>query len=257
MGIGESIKKGFGTANKSTSLILLLFVFSLIFNLISVFMTPPQAVAPATAPPPAPGLIVAGIIFIFMSIYFQAGSMGFLRDLLKSGSASLVNFSSTGSKYYVRLLLLGIVVSLVIAVFVLLAALATAFLTGNLAALGVALAIFFGALGLYFVIMLFLSPYVAVVDDKGVAESLKLSMKLVKKNVLPLLGVALLLILIGFGIGLILGVVLAGLSFLIKVGMVSQVVFAFFSSLMNAYLGVVVTAAFMAFYLALPDRNNT
>jgi hypothetical protein len=105
--------------------------------------------------------------------------------------------------------------------------------------------------------MLFLSPYAAVVDEKGVADSIKLSMKLVKKNILTLLGVSALLIVIGFGIGMVLGAILAGVSFVVKQQTVSQIIFAVLSSLVNSYLGVTVTAAFMSFYLSLSDRNNT
>ena len=253
MGIGESIKKGFGTAQKSMSLVGLLFVFGFIFNLVNVLMAP-KPPEPNAAPPPA--LIILGVFFIFLSIFFQAGSMAFVRDLIKTGKASLSSFTSGGGKYYLRLLVLGIVVSLIIGVFVLLAALAVSFLKDNLAPLGVILAIFFGALGIYFVVMLFLSPYAAVVDDNGVGQSIKLSMKLVKKNILTLLGMSAILIVIGFGIGMVLGAVLAGISFLVKQEIVSQILFAVLSSLVNSYLGIVVTAAFMSFYLVLPDRNN-
>ena len=257
MGIGEAIKKGFGAAKQSMSLVGLLFVFGFIFSLLNVFLAPPGATAPvAGGAPPSPGLIVTGVVFIFLSIFFQAGSMGFIRDLIKTGSASLSNFTSAGGKYYVRLLLLGIVVSLVIGVFVLLAALAMGFLTGTMAPVGVVVAILFGALGLYFVILMFLAPYAAVIDEKGVGQAIKLSMKLVKKNILTLLGLSIVLILIGFGIGLVLGAILAGLSALVKQEMATQVAFALLSSVVNAYLGVVVTAAFMNFYLSLADRNN-
>ena len=253
MGIGETIQKGFGATKKSMPLVLLLFGFGLVFNLVNLFLAPKN---PDPDAPPSPLLVALGITFIFISIFFQAGSMAFVRDLVKTGKASLGNFSAGGGKYYLRLLMLGIVVSLIIGVFVLLAALAVAFLKDNLAPVGVVLAIFSGALGIYFVVMLFLSPYAAVVDEKGVGESIKISMKLVKKNVLTLLGVSAILIVIGFGIGVLLGAVLAGLAYAVKQEMVNQVVFAFLSSWVNAYLGVAVTAAFMSFYLSLSDRNN-
>ena len=258
MGIGESVSKGFSVAKKSMSVVTVLFVLGFIFSLINIFLAPQTApggvaVTPAPASPP---LIAAGVVFIFLSIFIQAGSMGFIRDLIKTGGASLANFTSAGGKYYLRLLLLGIVVSLIIGVFVLIAALSVAFLKDNLAVIGIPLAILFGALGIYFVVMMFLAPYVAVVDEKGVGESIKLSMKLVKKNILTLLGIALVLTLIGFGIGLILGAIVAGISFVVKQPMAAQVLFALLSSAVNSFLGIVVTAAFMSFYLSLSDRNN-
>ena len=254
MGIAESISKGFGVAKKSMNLVLVLFIFGFIFSLANLFLAPP-ATAGANQPP-SPALVAVGLVFILLTIYFQGGSMAFVRDVVKNGAAAFGSFTSGGGKYYLRLLLLGLVVSLVIGVFVLLAALAVGFLKNNLAPLGVVLAVFFGALGIYFVVLLFLSPYAAVVDEKGVMESVKLSMKLVKRNILPLVAISLLLILIGFGVGLVLGAILAGVSLVVKAEMPTQVIFALLSSFVNSFLGVFVTGAFMNFYLALPDRNN-
>ena len=109
MGIGESIKKGFGAAKKSMNLVLVLFIFGTIFSLINVFLAPAEGADPNTPPPPA--LVVSGIVFIFLSIYFQAGAMGFVRNLIKAGSAKLDSFTSSGRKYYLRLLALGVVVT--------------------------------------------------------------------------------------------------------------------------------------------------
>ena len=252
MGIGESIQKGFGVTKKSMGLILLLSVFGFIFNMIQQTQAP---VAAEVDTPPSPLLIVTGIVFIFLTIFFQAGQMGYVLDKIKTGKAAFSNFMSAGGKFYLPILVLGLVVSLIIGVFVLLAALVVAMLQ-NVQVLSIPLAILFAALGIYFVVMLFLSPYAVVADGKTVKESIKLSMKLVKKNILPLLGVSAVLILIGFAIGLGLGAILAGVGALVKQEKISQVVFALLSSFVNAYLSLAVTAAFMHFYLALPERNN-
>src|SRR5262249_55913885 len=103
-------------------------------------------------------------------------------------------------------------------------------------------------------VMFFLSPYAAVVDEKGVVDSIKASMKLVKKNILPLLGISALLIVIGFAIGMLLGAILAGLTVVVKAENVNNIIFAVLSSFVNSFLGVAVTAAFMTFYLSL-NRN--
>ena len=252
MGIGESVQKGFGVAKKSTGLILLLSVFGFIFNMVNLTQTPATADANT---PPSPLLIVTGIVFLFLTIFFQAGQLGYVRDKIKTGSAAISNFMSAGGKYYLSILVLGLLISVIIGVFVLLAALVVGMLQ-NLPVVSVPLAILFAALGIYFVVMLFLSPYAVVVDGKTVKQSIGVSMKLVKKNILPLLGISAVLILIGFGIGLVLGAILAGVGSLVKQELVSQAVFALLSSLVNAFLGIAVTSAFMNFYLALPDRNN-
>lgn len=255
MSIGEAIGKGLELAKKSLGLILVVFVFGFAFNLLNIFLAPAEG-ADANQPP-QPALIIAGVVFILLTIFFQAGSMAYIRDRIKTGSANLSNFTAGGAKYYVRLLLLGLVVSLVIGVCVLLAAFSAAALQNSVPALSVPLAILFAALGIYFVVMFFLAPYAAVVDEQGVKPSIKTSMRLVKKNIGRLLGISVLMILIGFGIGLILGALLAGVSALIKAEMATQIIFALLSSLVNSFLGIFVTGAFMVFYLSLPDRNNS
>jgi hypothetical protein len=256
MGIGEAISKGLGVAKKSMGLVLLLFVFGAVFNVLNVFLAPPVPVEGAEPTPPSPAMIAVGVVFIFLTIYFQGGSMAYVRDSVKSGAATLASFTAGGGKYYVKLLLLGLLVAAVIGVFVLLAALVAGFLGSLVPFLAIPAAILLGALGIYFVVLLFLSPYAAVADDQGVGASIKLSMKLVKKNILKLLGISLLVIVIGFGVGLVLGALLAGISVVIKAQQPVQIVFAVLSSFVNAWLGVFVTAAFMNFYLSLPDRNN-
>ncbi len=250
--IGDSISKGFNIATKSLNLVLVLFVFGAIFNILSILWTP--ADLPAGALPP-PQLIALGVIFIFLTVFLQAGSMGYVRDAIKTGAHSMASFAANGGRYYLRLFLLGLVVSLVIGVFVLLAALSANFLQG-IPVLGVLLAILFAALGIYFVILFFFAPYAAVVDEKGVGESLKLSMKLVKKNIFPLIGMSLLLIAIGFGIGLVLGALFAGISLVIKSEQTAAMLFAVLSSFVNAMLGVFVTAAFMNYYLRLDKASH-
>jgi hypothetical protein len=256
MGVGEAISKGFAIAKKSLGLIILLFIFGFVFNLLNIFLAPAGAVAGGEAPPPSPALMGLSAVFVLLTIYFQGGSMAYVRDLIKNGSAAMPEFLGGAGKYYVRLLALGLIVALVIGVTVLVAALLAGVLGTISPFIAVPVTILLAALGLYFVVLLFLSPYAAVVDEKGVRLSIKLSMRLVKKNILPLLGISLLMVVIGFGIGLVLGAILAGVSLAIKAEMATKVVFALMSSLVNAFLGVLVTAAFMNFYLSIPDRNN-
>ena len=255
MGVIESVSKGFAVTKKSFGLILLLFVFSAIFNVLNVFLSPTTTPGEVSSVPPSPAMVVVGIVFIFLTIYFQAGSMTYVRDSVKSGSAALPNFFS-GGKYYIKLFLLGLVVAAVIGVSVLLAAVVAGFLGSISPFLGVPFTILVAAFGLYLIVMLFLSPYAVVVDEKGVRAALKTSMKLVKKNILALLGITLLMVAIGFAVGMVLGAILAGISAILKAKMATQITFAVLSSLVNAVLGVLVTAAFTVFYLSLPERNN-
>ena len=253
MGVIESVSKGFAVTKKSFGLIFLLFVFSAIFNVLNVVLSP--AAAPNSSVPPSPAMVAVGVVFLFLTIYFQAGSMAYVRDSVKTGSAALPNFLA-GGKYYIKLFLLGLVIAAVVGVTVLLGALAAGLLGAISPFLGVPVTILVAAFGLYLVVMLFLSPYAVVVDEKGVRAALKTSMGLVKKNILVLLGITLLMVAIGFGVGMVLGAILAGISALLKAPMATQIAFAVLSSLVNSVLGVLVTAAFTVFYLSLPERNN-
>ena len=67
MGIFEAIKKGFSVAKSSSSLILVLFAFSFIWNLINI---PFQA--PAAGTEISFALLALGILFIAVSIFMQA-----------------------------------------------------------------------------------------------------------------------------------------------------------------------------------------
>lgn len=261
MGIVESVKKGFSVASQSMGLVLVLFVFGFIWNLINVFAfkntenpTTPQAVA----------MIITGIGFILFTIFMQAGSLGYVRERLKAGTANLSSFVSSGGKYYLRILVIGLIVGAVAIVFVLLASLALALLGGGQAegkrllnALSIALAATLVIAGLYFILLMFLAPYIAVGEERKAIESLKKSISTVKANFLRVLGLFGLLIVIGFVFGLVVGLVFALVNLATKGGTVSDVVFAALSSIVNSYLGIVVTGAFMSYYLALVGNSNT
>jgi hypothetical protein len=255
MGIGQSIKKGFSITKSSLDLVVVLFVFGLVWNLINLAIS---ARIPAEGnPDPATTtvMVVTAVLFVLATIFFQAGSLGYVKEKLKTGAAKLSAFTASGSRYYVSILAVAAVVTLIIGVFVLLAALSASALPENLQVLAVILSLVFAALGLTFVVLLFLAPYIVVAEDSKAAAAMRKSVELVKKNAGVLLGLSFLLILIGFGTGLVLGAIFAGISLILK-GVAGQVVFAVLSSIVNAYLGVVVTGSFMNFYLSLPQASN-
>ncbi len=255
MSIIEPIKKGFSVAKSSLDLVLSLFAVGVVWNLINFFMTS-RLQQPEPTVRASMGMALVGLVFILVSFFIQGGSMGYVLDKIKAGKASLASFFSAGQKFYTRLLLLGILVSLIIFVFVFLAMLPAILLRGNVDALGVIIAVIFAGLGIYFVLLLFFAPYFIVAEGEKVMASLKQSIAMVRKNLLVVIGVTLLLIVIGFAFGIVLGLLLAGLDAAIK-GAPAQIVFAVISSLVNAFLGVVVTASFMTLYLSLSNNNTS
>ncbi len=257
MGIGASLKKGFSVATKSMDLVSILFAFGFLWNLISIF-----AIKNPETPSPQESaiMIVSGVLFILISIFMQAGSMGYVRDVVKTGTAGLASFTANGGKYYGRFFLVGIIVALVAGVFLILASLALAFLGQNPPPqniIGFVLAALADGIGVCFVMLMFLAPYIVVSEDKKAIESLKQSGALVKQDFLRILGIFVLLILIGFGLGLIIGLIFAAISAAgAGESTVAKVIFAALSSFVNAFLGVLVTGTFMTYYLGRNQSNT-
>ena len=257
MKIKESIAKGFKVSKNSMNVVLVLFVFGAIWNVINVALTPQLATAQnAPAPVASAGVIGAGLVFMLLSVFIQGGSLGFIRDLVKTGKAEFSSFTASGGKYYLKLFLLGLLVAAIVGVLILLAAVAVAVLAKAANVVGIILALLLASLGIYFALLILLAPYAIVVDGSGVMASVKHSIKLVKQNILTVLAIVGLLILIGFGIGIVMGALFA----LIRLGIpgtASDYVFGILGSFVNAYLGVVVTGSFMNLYLSVSNNNTS
>jgi hypothetical protein len=207
MGVMEVIKKGFGVAAQCLGLVLVLVIFNLIFNLASI----PLAVRPGeTVTPQATASALAlSLVFILASIFLQGGSLGLVRDQIKGGKMALSNFLSYGLKYYLRLLGLGILIVLIIAVIALVAALliaATIPLKNTIVTVIMSvISIIVGAIGLYWIFLLILTPYAIICDELGIIAAMKKSMKTVRRSLGKVLLVLVVLILISLGIGFLVG----------------------------------------------------
>ena len=261
-GILAAIKRGFGVATKSLGLVIVLFIFNLIFNLASI----PLAVKPGMQPTArlTAGAVIFSIVFILISIFMQGGSLGLVRDYIKEGKMKLGGFASYGLKYYLRLFGLGLLIILIVGIVALMAALliaGTAPLNNNVVTtIAVIIAIAIGVVvGLLYFIPLTLSPYVLICDEVGVIEAMKRSLRLVKNpfsRAFAVLLLFILLILISLGIGFVVGF-LAGLVTAIVPPGLGQVLMGIATSAINGYLGVVMMASFMVFYLGLTGKEKT
>lgn len=258
-GIMEAVKKGFSVASRSLGLVGILIAFNLVGNLISMSM----AVAPGTEPTPqmTKGAVVFSVIFIIVSIFFQGASLGLVRDYIKQGAMKLGGFAGYGIKYYLRLLGLGLVIIALIAVVALIAGViiaVTAPLNNTVVmviAATIAIAIGVVAAVLYF-IPLTMSPYALVCDDAGVIASLKKSLAIMKPlaKVARLILLYVVLILISLGVGFAVGF-LVGLITAVLPPAVGRVLMATATSIINGYLGIVMTTAFMVFYFAVEKER--
>ena len=249
----ETVKTGFNIASKSKNLVIVMFAFAFIWNLINIPFNAQLQEANVGA---SFAVMVLSFLFIAISIFMQAGSLGYVHESIKTGQSSLANFKVCGKKFYLRVLGISALVGLFIVILSVLAALA--FLLGgeNLNAISIVLGLIIAAFGIYGVLLVFLAPYILVADDSKVVDSIKTSIAIVKSNFIRVIGIGFVLLLLGFVVGLVLGMIFGLLGGILQ-GAAGQVVFGFLGSLVNAYLGVVVTAAFMTYYLSLKSSSET
>jgi len=257
--IFDAVKKGFGVASKNLGLVLILVVFNLVGSLASM----PFAVQPGQTPTNqmTVSALIFSVIFILISIFFQGASLGLVRDYVKSGAAKLSSFVSYGAKYYLKLFVLGLLIILIIGVAAIVAGLIVAAtsplnnaIVTNIAVV-IAIAIV-AVIGLLYFIPLTLSPYALVCDETGVIEAMKKSLSVVKNpfsRVLTLLLLFVILILIALGVGLVVGF-LVGLLTAVMPAAAGRIAMAVTTSIINGYLGLVMTGSFMVFYLGLSNK---
>lgn len=250
MGIIEAVKRGFGVATKLLKLVLVLFIFNAIWNLGSIPFITPQAAATTTVNIAA---LVFSLVFVLASIFMQGGTLGIVRDYLKTGTGKLGGLVSYGLKYYLRLLVLGLIVVLIIGIVAILAVLIIAGtaplnqIVVTVIAATVAIAI--GVIGVYFVLLLVMAPYILVCEEAGVIASIKKSIEFVRRTFLKVFLLLVVLILLSIGMGFTIGF-LTGLLTIVIPMKVAQIIIGLVNSAFNGYLGIVMMAAFMAFYFA-------
>lgn len=254
MSIFGCIGKGFSIAKSSGSLMLTIFGFGFVWSLINL----PFVAADGTSEPNAITAVL-GVLFMLISIFIQAGSIGYVEQVIKQGKSSLGTFAQTGKKFYLRMLGLAVVVGLVMLILAVLAVLG--FVAGGPKSaepspIAIGLAVVLAVVGMGILLFLFLAPYAVVVEGKGVIAALKASAGTVKRNFVKVLVVGVVLIVIGFAIGFLLGL-LSGLINGAVPNKAGQVLGGLISSAINAYLGIVTTGAFMALYLSTGNSQET
>ena len=269
MSIVDVIKKGFSVASKNLVLVVVLFIFNLIWNMVNIAImptgsVPTSGVGAATVPAIPPQIVMATLafstLFVLASIFMQGGSLGVVRDYIKEGKMKLSQFASYGLKYYLRLLGLGVIIILLVLIIAAIAALIVAATApmNNVVITSIAaiIAITIGLVGIYFVILLVMAPYVMVSDGVSVVEAMKRSMRVVRKSFWKVLLLLVLLILIAIGIGVLLGVIMGFLTITLPLKM-GQMIIGVVNSLFNGYFGIVMMASFMALYMALAGQEKT
>ncbi len=201
------IKRSFESLAKGWKVLAILAVMLIAFNLINLAALPARG---ATEPTDAQVAIVllSVIIFIAASAFVNAGVICFFRDLLKTGSARIEDFVDNAKRYFVRMLALLVII------------MAISLLIGMLGNLLVA--VFPGGVLIIFLMQLLVGVllvfpiYVAVLEDKGAIESLKIAVQKSVQNYAKVLLLLILLILLLFGFLLVAALLLGIIQLVIK-----------------------------------------
>ena len=261
MGVLDVVKKGFVIATKGMGLVLVLFAFNLIGNLASMPFATATPEAAAT-PQLTTAAMLFSIVFILISIFIQGGTLGVVRDYIKQGRMNLASMAQYGMKYYLRMLLLGVLIVLIIGIIALIAGLiiaATAPLNNPVVttiAVIIALAIAI-TVGIFYFIPFTISPYAIVCDEIGAIEAMKKSLQIARKPFIRVFNILLLIVclvaialVVGFVVGFLVGLISAALP--VEAGRILMMVV---TSAINGYLGVVITASFMSYYLVIAGKE--
>ena len=242
MGAIEAVRKGFIAVNRNLSLVLILFIYSLVGNFINVRLTGEPAVSLTTQ---IIWLISIGIL-ILVDIFFQGGILGTVRDYLKEGKAGLPGFTRYGLKYYLRLLGLGVMI--IIGGIV---ALLVAFLVMSVAVflkwiiVGGITALVLAGIGLYWVLLLaVMSPYAIVCKELSVITAMAESVNIARRAINKVASLFLIIVLIS--------IVWTVALMLIPSG--NQALIIIVTSAFNGYFGIMIPASFMSLYLSLTAK---
>lgn len=257
MGILETVKKGFSLMISSLSVVAIFFVYGAVTNFINLQVSSRVGTDPAAAPTPLVGASIAlSIVSVFVGLFLQAGSMGYFRDKVKEGKADLASFFASGRRYFLPLFLFGLIIMGIVAVASIGSVVLVRVLPRPVAILGTIVLV---AAALTFVVAWFLAPYAIVAGGKTVRDAMKESVAIVKKNLLKIVLIGLVLVAIGFLAGFVFGLVTGvggALANRDGSGAVPGSVIGIMSSLVNAFLGVFMTATYMYFYLKVKEHST-
>lgn len=248
MEIIEVIKKGFRTATKVIILVLVLFAL----NVVCTFANMPFTIL-GVGVPVTPAATVLAIIFLLIRIFILGGTLGAIKDFVKEGILKLKEFAKCGLKFYLRLMGLFLIYKFLILIVVMITRLiitiTASFENTVITVIGiVGLSIVVG-IGIYFIMLLIMSPYVLVVEDVKIIDSIKKSISFVRNNLGRVIGLLVFFGLINLGINLIMNFFKSFITFTISLN-VSRIIVGIVKSAFNAYLDVATLATFISFYLA-------
>lgn len=254
MGIVEAVKKGFSLSGKMLKVVYIFFALNAIMGLISLPLARPEN---AGKPAIVAISFIISIIFFIIFVFLQGGALGISRDLVKTGSANLPDFSVYGKKYYVKilgLLLLYILIALGLVLVLSLAGSGILALVNN-AFTKTLVGVVAGVIAFLAIVLLLFPIYAVVADELGVIPALKKGIALGRENFWKIAGLfaclVIISVLISLVVGFLIGLITVPLPFTL-----TQVIITVVNSAVQSYIPIVMMLTLMGYYLTLSGKGS-
>ncbi|MBU4377187.1 MAG: hypothetical protein KKD29_06935 [Candidatus Omnitrophica bacterium] len=239
----DSIGKAFVLSLKAVKIFCVIIVLNLAMNVVNLMIIPAPVDAEMNLQKSL-AVIGMGLLFFLLAVFVQGGVIAYVRDLVKSGSASLAPFIANCAKYFVRMLGIALLTMLIVLGWgVLLFAILPVFLPA-LKAVSLILGIIV-LIGL--MILLILPGYVLVGSDLSVMGALKKGASVAANNFLKMLVILIVLIIVSIVV-MFLASFLTGLLSIVLKQLVSYVA-AIAMAISSAVITILANIAYMDFYL--------
>jgi hypothetical protein len=259
MKVVDAIRRGFEIANGNVRLVLVVFAFTLMYASIMALSIPHSPIEEGDEV--AVWSTVAAMTFVFFlaGTFLQGGVLCSVKDILMENKLYLGRLAHCVTKFYARLLGLNLVTILIINViaFIAISIITASPPTQNAAIITMTTIteLIIGGVGLYLMVLLLFSPYILVMDDAGMFQSIAISMDLLgTATFFKVLGRMSLLVLIGVGMNLTMATIVAMLSLAFD-GKVFHVLTGILKSGVTAYLVIMVSGSLAAYYLAMKGAD--
>ena len=239
----DSVKKAFALGVKALKLFYVLAAVNIVINLINFLIIPAPVNVEMTL---GRSFAVIGltILSVLVGVFVYGGALAYVRELIKAGAADVASFVDNGKKYFLRLLAVSVVVLLAFLILGIVSSIIVGILPNVLRPLMI---IIIAPAFIALTVLLIMSGYALVGSDLGVIESIKKAILVGKENFLKILGILAIMFLIGVAVMVTASLVSGILSFILRP--ISGLITAIIMAVANAVLTVLVSIAYMDFYL--------
>jgi hypothetical protein len=239
----DSVKKALTLSAKALKLFYVLAVANIVANIVNLLLVPAPVDAEMSIGKSF-AVIGISIVFALLGIFIYSGALVYVKDLIKGGAANLASFVDNGKKFFLRVLGVSVLLTLVtlgvgiigFAILALLPQILKPVMILIMILAGISLAV------------LFIMPsYALVANDLGVIDSIKKGLIVGKNNFLKILGLLAIMLLIATVVLIVVTIISGILSFILRPA--ASFVAAIVMALYYAAVTILVAIAYMDFYL--------